>query len=177
MRRPVLHVREQRRLVWALGVFACLAFLVYRAPLLDPLFAGPAAAVADFTVLLLTQAGFVAASEGNRVILSSGVIYEVSYRCLGILPVSFLAICILVLNGRLSEKLVGVCGGAAVLLGLNQVRIVHLIVLNEASPQAFALMHDVVWGTAPVLGVLLLLVGWRSWAERAADSAPLFSGP
>jgi len=167
MKMPALHRKERRRLGWTLGAFICLLFLIYRASILDALFAGPASAVAQLTVLLLGQGGFAAVSEGNLVVLPSGVIYEISYRCLGILPVSFLAVCILASAGRPSDKLVGIFGGAAVLLSLNQVRIVHLIVLHEASPEAFGLMHDVVWGTVPVLGILLLLSGWRCWAGRA----------
>lgn len=161
------------RLLLALAVYTGIVALTYREAVFGPLLAEVTSTLALTTAALLREVGLDAIAEGRTVLLASGTVYDVSYRCTGVLPITCLSVCILASHAGPRAKLAGIGAGTAVLLALNQVRIVHLIWIHEVDTPFFRFAHDVLWGTVPVLAVLGLFAGWRIWLQRRTPSIEL----
>lgn len=157
---------ERRRVLWSLAVYSCVIVAFYRGTVLDQPLLKLTSALAHLSAESLRWLGFTAIADGNIILLASGGMYELSYRCTGILPISCLVVCLLASKGPAGWKVMGILLGTGFLSLLNEVRILHLISINEGKPELFDFMHDVLWGSLPVLAVPLLFVGWRRWVWK-----------
>ncbi len=157
---PVLNT-ERKRLFLAIGVYAAVIAAAYREEIVGVLLGGVTAQIAVSTAALLKLFGLTAAADGNLVVLASGMTFEVSYRCAGFLPITSLIVCILASHARLAAKITGIAIGVSILLALNQVRILHLILIHANHRAWFQFSHDVLWGSVPIFAVLVIFAGWR----------------
>lgn len=164
---PVLS-SERWRLFLALAVYATLMAVIYQEEVVGLLLSGATVQLGVTTAALLKLFGLTAVTAGNLVVLASGTTFEISYRCSGFLPATCLIVCILASHGRLAMKFTGIATGVSILLVLNQVRILHLILIHAADPAGFQFAHDVLWGSVPVFAVLGIFAGWRVSSRRHA---------
>lgn len=163
-----VHKTERYRLFLALVVYVAIITVTYREEMVGMLLAGVTAQLAVTTASLLDLFGLAAVTEGNLVVLASGTVFEVSYRCSGFLPITCLIVCILASYARPHAKCTGIVLGILVLLALNQVRVVHLILIHTHHPAWFQIAHNVLWGIAPVVAVLGMFAAWRVWLHQQA---------
>ena len=161
---------ERGRILGALAGYVAVLAVFYREEFVGRLLAGATAWLAEATAAWLEVFGFSAVTDGKLLTLA-GTTFDVSYRCSGFLPITCLAVCILASHGRPAAKLIGIAAGAVFLLALNQVRILHLIVIHTEHRAWFDLAHDVLWGAAPVLAVLAIFALWRHWSWRLKSVA------
>jgi exosortase/archaeosortase family protein len=75
-------------------------------------------------------------------------------------PLALYVAALLAFPARGCRKPLGLLVGAALLLALNQARVVSLFFVGKLWPRAFDLMHGEIW---QVLFILLALVLWAWW--------------
>lgn len=155
---------DRLRLLWALVVYGGVVAVVYREQVLGPLLGTVTAQLALTSAALLQSLGISVTTEGN-LLLTSSTMYEISYRCTGVLPISGLMVCILASRAPGRIKAAGIVVGALLLIILNQLRIVHVIMIGSSDPDMFRLAHDVYWNSAMVLSVLMIFAFWKKWAR------------
>lgn len=164
MRALYFEPAERSRLLWALTIYGGFVLIAYREPLIGSILVGATSQIASITASILQSFEQTATVNGNLIVLSSGESYEISYRCLGILPMACLTVCIIASQARVGTKAIGVCFGVVFLSVVNEVRIVDLILIHSRSPESFHFAHDVMWGSVPILLVPLFFIAWRHWA-------------
>jgi len=111
--------------------------------------------------------------DGTLVLHAQGFATEVHQVCTALLPAVLLGAAIAMHpRARAGHKLAGVLLGAAVVVLVNQCRLVGVIWVGVQAPALFGLVHD---GFAPIgLVALTTAYGW-AWA-RAARGAVSPSG-
>jgi exosortase/archaeosortase family protein len=118
----------------------------------------PTAALTHSTVQAL---GLEADRIGNVLSHPGGFAYEVSYRCVGFLPIACLAAVVLASRGRFTDKLAGILVGVLVLSGFNQARLVHLYYVGVNRRDIFDAAHIFLWGTLTASWLC-----WLKWSRR-----------
>jgi exosortase H (IPTLxxWG-CTERM-specific) len=158
------------RFVAVMTVFTGLVLLVYRADALGSLLAPLTALTARMTLVLLHWSGMEATRAATVISHPNGFAYEIYYRCIGFLPVAFLAASILASPGSLRRKVAGLAVGVPVLIGLNLTRLVHLFYLGVHNPAAFNVAHTLLWEGFLVLTILGLWLGWMGWSKSRTST-------
>lgn len=106
--------------------------------------------------------GIEATLEGTVIRNGAGFAYEITGRCAGVVPLTLLAIGIIVANVSAGRKFVGASIGLPALIIVNWARLVSLFWLGVNQPASFGFAHDVIWqlimGAATVMSWYL----WRS---------------
>jgi len=153
---------EQFRLFWAVVINGGLLAVFYQGQIFETFFSGITTKLALSTAEFLKISGLAATAQGN-LILTPGTVYEVSYLCTGFLLIAWLAVFMLASFAPPRFKISGIVIGSLSLLVLNQIRIVHVILVGETDPEMFQLVHDIYWNGALILFVLVFFSIWRRW--------------
>ncbi len=132
------------------------------------LLAGPALVTANITNDVLNLLGIETLQQGTVISQPHVFAYEIHHRCLGILPASALIIVMCIQPYALSAKLTGIIVGLPLLFVLNITRLVHLFLVGIYQPAYFWLAHHVIWNLIIFVFVVLLIIIWLNWLERAA---------
>ncbi len=104
--------------------------------------------------------------SGSTVVVR-GFAAEVIPACTGLFTISILTAAVLAYPCAGRAKLLGIALIALGVLTLNWVRIVTLLLAGAYWPQAFELLHLVIWRSVAVLAALGL---WLLWARRIAPA-------
>ena len=155
-----------------------LRLVVLWSPMVGLLVIGPARAAIEGP---LTRIYAVVASGALRLlgfeharvgaILSSpdrSVAVEIEAVCTGYLFYWLFAAAVLAFPATWTARARGLIGGAALVFGLNLVRILSLYVLLGRRPDLFDEVHLVVWQSVAVLAIGLF---WYAWAARQSSPA------
>ena len=132
---------------------------------------GPLAPLVEATAwaagAAIERLGLDVAQSGTVLVSPAGFAYEIQYRCIGFLPVLFLATAISFQRAPIGRRLAAVTAGSLLLLLLSLVRLVHLFMVGIFRPHLFDLMHEVIWEAVIVLSVVLLWKGFLTWSRRS----------
>lgn len=163
---PVTTVRLALALC---GVFAADALLR-----MHPELHGPfrplvvwTAAVSD---RLIRGCGMEVARVGALLSHPGGFSVAIDYVCSGVIPAAIVLLTVVIVPCPLPAKVLGFAAGVALTLLLNFCRIVHLYHTGVVHPEAFVLMHKVVWNIAAVAITLAYISVWLHLALSAARS-------
>lgn len=161
------------RVAALVALFMLLHTLLERPALDAPLFALNAA-TADAAIGPLALAGVVLWREGTLLLHAQGFVTEVHQVCTALLPVALLVVGIAMHpQGGVGRKLLGMLLGTAVVVLINQCRLVGVIWVGVQAPALFGLVHG--WLAPAALVALTTAYGW-AWA-RAASRAVSPSRP
>ncbi len=158
--------RDRLRVGFVAAALLAVVLLTPRRPVLQQVLSPLDELTARVTAALLRVGGYEVEREGVVLSHTSGFAYEIYWRCTGLLPGVFAAGLILASPGRPRDRALGAAAGAAVVLALNFVRLVHLFHLGVRHPAVFAWAHTVAWEAATVLGVLIVWQGFSRWGPR-----------
>ena len=158
------------QLAWRVTVLVALFVLLHSVlerPALDaPLFALNAA-TADAALAWLALAGVMLVRDGTLLLHAHGFATEVHQVCTALLPAVLLVVGIaLHPRGRAVHKLLGMVLGAAVVVLINQCRLVGVVWVGVQAPTLFGVVHG--WLAPAALLLLTTAYGW-AWA-RAVGS-------
>lgn len=158
---------EARRLGRVLITFALLIALFYGLTLTSFYRETPAPASLELSARLaagiLSFLGEGATAEGNA-IRSPRYGLTIGEACDALEPLGLYAAAVLASPVALSLRLLGLLGGAVILLSVNQLRIVSLYYVGIYYPRAFDMLHTEVW---QALIIVLGVAGWIIWARWA----------
>jgi exosortase/archaeosortase family protein len=91
----------------------------------------------------------------------------VSPECTSLLPSLILLAVIAVYPASHSQRLRGLAIALPLFWVFNQMRIGVLVALLAQRPEAFELVHSVVWQAASLIAMVALALGWMRAVERA----------
>jgi exosortase/archaeosortase family protein len=160
-------------LAWRVAVLVALFALLHTLlehPALDaPLFAlNVATAEAARTWLALV--GVVLAREGTLLLHAQGFATEVHQVCTALLPGVLLAAGIAMhWHGRAGARLLGLLAGVAVVVLVNQCRLVAVVWVGVQAPALFGVVHG--WLAPAALVALTTAYGW-AWARAVRPKLP-----
>jgi exosortase H (IPTLxxWG-CTERM-specific) len=123
-------------------------------------------------------AGSILRALGNKVSVSGVIIrsrtFAISIRlgCDAIEPTALLVAAILAFPVPFRSRAVGMLAGAALLLGLNVVRIVSLFLIGLHYRPIFETMHMDVWQIVFVLLAVVIWGLWMGWAVGRGKPRP-----
>ncbi|HEY7683667.1 MAG TPA: exosortase H [Gemmatimonadales bacterium] len=166
MRRPG---GPELRFILTLAGFALVAVLGYRDEYLGPVLVPLRTLTADLTLTLIRALGLDAVRHGTVISHSAGFAYQISRGCTGVIPALLLAVGVLAWPGVGRRKLFAVALGVPLVLGLNQVRLVHLFYMGVRRPELFGFAHEVLWETVMVSAVFGLWLGFTRWTGAPAE--------
>jgi exosortase/archaeosortase family protein len=134
----------------------------------------PAATLTARVAAAVLERTGVAVSRDETVLREAGgFAYEIDASCTGLPLVVLVSAGMLAWGGLRWRAVAGAVVAGALLLGLNQVRLVHLFLVGAYRPDAFGLVHDVVWRLALSVAALAIWLGWWWWVregeERSAE--------
>ena len=100
--------------------------------------------------------------------------YAITVRrgCDAIEPSWFLCAALLAFPAPFKKKLLGILAGAALLQGLNLIRIVSLYFIGLYYPRFFGAAHVEIWPVVFILVAIALWIGWIGWTKRPARPLP-----
>jgi exosortase/archaeosortase family protein len=84
----------------------------------------------------------------------------------------FFCATVLAFPSRISRKISGILMGTALLLALNQLRLMSLYYVGAHFPRFFDATHEDVWGIGLVVAEIGLCAAWIAWA-RESDTGEL----
>lgn len=164
--------RDRLRVGLVAATLLAVVLLTPRRPVLQDVLAPLEEMTARVTQALLEAGGLEVEREGAVLSHASGFAYEVYWRCTGLLPGVFVAGLILASPGSARDRGVGAAAGAAVVLVVNFVRLVHLFHLGVRHPAVFGWAHSVIWEAGIVLLVLAVWRGWVRWSTGRPGVLP-----
>jgi exosortase/archaeosortase family protein len=143
-----------------------VAYVVFGAA---PALNGPVReATAMVTAWLLGLVGTTASGDGA--LLSAGSLrFAVVPDCTPAGPLLLLSGAILAFPARIRAKLIGLAVGALALTALNFLRLVTLVLIGLARPEALEIAHLVVWQSVMILAAITL---WIAWLRRYGRGVP-----
>jgi exosortase/archaeosortase family protein len=160
-----------RRLSLVIGAFALFASTLYAVSRTDSFqqaVGDPSLALnASLAARLLRLLGEHASAIDNAVV-SPRFILVVSEGCDALLPYWVFGAAVLASPVSFAPRLVGLLGGAALLLLVNQLRIVSLYFTGVHAPAAFELMHVEVWQPLYIFFAITLWFLWAFWGAQLA---------
>jgi exosortase/archaeosortase family protein len=149
------------------AAFMMLFLAVYRDDLLGRLLGPWEELTAQTTLVLLHFLNVEAARWGSQIHHPDGFAYEIYYRCTAVLVAALLTALTLATPSSARSKLIGLCAGIPVLVGLNLIRLVQLFHTGVFHPGLFDLAHGILWEFILVLATLGIWWRWSRWAIRA----------
>jgi exosortase/archaeosortase family protein len=164
---------------FALKVLSFMVFflLVYRDDLLGRLLGPWEELTAQMTLVLLHFLKLEAVQIGTQIHHPNGFAYEIYYRCTAVLVAALLAALTFATPASVRSKLIGLCVGIPVLVGLNLIRLVQLFHTGVFHPALFDLAHGLVWELILILATLGLWWMWHRWATHANRLRRQGNGP
>lgn len=160
--RPPRH--PARRLALSLALALVAAWIVYVLPATDAVLAPVNEPTARLTAAMLYAVGLPVLSEGTVISHAGGFASEIGSGCTALIPALLLAAAVLGWPASRRARFIGVVGGTAWMVVLNQVRLVSLVWIGVHDPGFFGIAHDGLW---PVLLLLAGVVYWAGWAKAA----------
>jgi exosortase H (IPTLxxWG-CTERM-specific) len=79
----------------------------------------------------------------------------------------FFCATVLAFPSRMGRKILGIFVGVAVLLFLNQLRIVSLYYVGAHFPKYFDTTHEELWGILLISAEIVLCAAWIGWARES----------
>jgi exosortase/archaeosortase family protein len=152
-------------------VFMGVVVLFYSDDVVKPVFGHLSVLTAQATLMLLHWSGLEAMRVANQIFHPGGFVYEIYYRCTGILPMALFATAVLAYRAPLRLKLAGLAGGLPILAAINLIRLVHLFYVGVNNRAAFETIHSFLWQPAMMLMTFVL---WYCW-KKAASNRTAFS--
>jgi|GEM_PF-5760528 len=128
------------------------------------------------TLTLIHLIGIDATRSGMFVSHPDGFVYQITYRCTGIIPATVFCVWVLVFpKVPFRLKLVGFGIGLPILAAFNLLRLVHLFYVGIYSTSSFDLAHEVIWQSLIVLQIVGLCLGWALWSVSQQQKYHLLS--
>jgi exosortase/archaeosortase family protein len=158
--------RLELRFGLAMGICLLLLVVLQQSPeaikALEPL----DAATARITAGILQLSGMPVHRTAGVLSHPAGFNYKIYYNCTGLIAAVFLGAGLLVLPLRWNARLRQVLLGAALVLALNQMRLVSLFYIGVGHPQVFGFFHTVLWN----VGILVFMLGFWLRALRRSNA-------
>lgn len=170
---PSTALQRPPRFLATVAVYGLLVLILSIVLLSDLVFrdllGGVRVAVARGAAATLSLAGVPISSHGET-ITGPGTPLQIVNECTGVDATILLVCAIAVFPAGWREKLIGIGVAAAIMMGVNFVRVLALVYVGSYLPDWLEVSHLYVWPVAVILaGVGTLLF----WAERiAAPRAP-----
>lgn len=158
-------------IIGVLGLFLALFFRdPYLGTTLHPIQTG----IASITTALLGVFDIQVIQKGTILVHSGGFACEITPGCTGIIPLVLYIVAVLMYPARSAQKAWGLILGIAFLVGINFIRLVHLVYLGAYHPSWFDVMHWVVWQSLIALTVVAAWWAWTGWVRRkvSAEEGP-----
>ncbi len=163
---------ETKRLSRVVVTFALLIALFYGLTLSSIYREKSAPASLEFAARLgagiLAFLGEGATAEGNT-IRSPRYGLTIGEACDALEPFGLYAAAVLASPVALSLRVLGLLGGAVILLTMNQLRIVSLYYVGIYSPLTFDTLHTEVWQPLIIVSGVAGWMIWARWALRVAS--------
>jgi exosortase/archaeosortase family protein len=159
--------RPTVRFIIRVSTIMFLFLMVYRDDLLGRLLGPWEELTARMTLAFLHALKIEAVRIGSQIHHPEGFAYEIYYRCTGLLPAAILAALTAATPVSVRSKLIGVCVGIPVLVGLNLIRLVQLFHTGVFHPALFDLAHELVWELILMMAALGIWWRWRRWAAHS----------
>lgn len=154
------------------GLIGCAVLAAYASSGTGPLFEVPTQLTANIVAAAMRLIGIDAVQENVVVFRNADFAYQIYYRCIGVLPISALAIAILASPAGRRAKFLGLAIGIPSVLLLNLLRLVHLFAIGVSYPEHFWIAHRVLW-EATILGATFLMWAvWLRWSHHRPDREP-----
>lgn len=150
-------------LAWLLVLSVLVSLLINNTMLVQR---GLAPFIAMVSAWLLNLLGIPARLSGVQ-IQSPTFAANIVDACTGLLPMTVFAAGVLAYPASPKTRLVGLLAGASAIFVVNLVRVVSLFWIGVHWRAAFDIAHFLVWQTAIIIFVLILMWGW---VERLADA-------
>ena len=148
---------------WCVLVGTIVAFLVLQ-PLL--IYIGFVRWANEITAQLLAFAlrllGSPSSASGTSV-RSQLFSLEIVFECTAILPIVLFVAAVAATPSQKKSKFVALAWGLPAIIIFNLVRLVSLVYIGHLAPQAFDMVHLLVWQPLTILFSLAL---WLLWVER-----------
>lgn len=145
-----------------LATLFCLLHTLLEQPALDALLFPLNTATADAATAWLALAGVALVRDGTLLLHAHGFATEVHQVCTALLPATLLAVGIAMHpRAGAGHKLLGILWGTAVVVLVNQCRLVGVIWVGVQAPSLFGLVHG--WLAPAALLGLTLGYAW-AWA-------------
>ncbi len=159
--------RPTGRFIVKVSTYMVLFLVVYRDDLLGRLLSPWEELTAQMTLVLLHFLKVEAVRLGSQIYHPGGFAYEINYRCTAVLVAAILAVLTAATPASVRSKLVGLCVGIPVLVGLNLIRLIQLFHTGVFHPALFELAHGLVWELILMLATLGIWWRWSRWATPA----------
>jgi exosortase/archaeosortase family protein len=156
------------RFVVIMTGFMGVVLLTYRDGVVGSLFADFSVRTAQATLMLLHCSGIDAVRAANQIFHPGGFVYEICYRCTGLLPMAFFTTAVLAHRAPLRFKIAALVGGLPILIAINLTRLVHLFHVGVHHRGAFDFAHLFLW--QPIM-VLVTFGMWYGWTRLVAKRA------
>jgi exosortase/archaeosortase family protein len=121
------------------------------------------AMTAKVTAALLSLCGGAAQAQGSMVRSEYGEM-QIIYECTGILPAVILMAAVLSFPASWGSRCFGAVLGIVAMQGMNQVRIVSLVILGRLAPGTVETAHHLVWPAVISMSTVFL---FAQWAKRS----------
>jgi archaeosortase B (VPXXXP-CTERM-specific) len=120
---------------------------------------------ASFMAWIMRQLGARGMAQGIDV-TSTVCKFKIIGECTAFYPICIYAAAVLAFPCRFTRRIIGVVGGVALLLLLNQARLVSLCYIHRSFPEQFDTIHIVVWQSLIIFLTVLLWIVWVTTLAR-----------
>ena len=120
---------------------------------------------AQASAAMLSGMGFPMVQEQTLLTHAAGFSGDIDYACTALIPATLLAAAILPWPASWQWRLMGVLVGTALVILLNQLRIVSLVFLGVRESAWFDVAHLWLWPVALMLVTVSYWYGWTRVAE------------
>jgi exosortase H (IPTLxxWG-CTERM-specific) len=144
--------------------FLGIVLLTHRSEVLAPLLTPLTLLTARATVSLLHWLGMEAVRTANVIAHANGFAYQITYGCVGLIPIATLFVAVLAYHSPVRHKFAGIALGVPILIVLNLARLVHLFYIGVYHHTLFSFYHDWLWDNCLIFSTLALWLGWIRWS-------------
>jgi exosortase/archaeosortase family protein len=164
-RQAAASPRRDLRLVWSLGVALAGLWAIELWPAAAAAVAPLEELTAHLTAAMLATVGVPVVREAAVLVHSSGFACAIARACTALIPAVLLAAAVLTQPLPWRTRLIGVCAGTALVVAVNQLRLVSLVWLGVHAPALFQTAHGLVW---PAVLTLASAGCWWLWLTAAS---------
>lgn len=164
---PMSHAAV-RRVVLALGAVLAALWAIELHPGGEALFAPLNLLTAQLTAAMLGAVGVPVAREAAVLTHASGFACSIYQACTAFTPAALLAAAVLSSPLPWPARLTGVAVGTALLIGLNQLRLISVVWIGVHAPQLFDFVHFWLWHAILIAATAGY---WLAWMSRSAAHA------